>query len=194
MEAYLEYFFSRDRSDSMHCMYVRFHHWDENPRNVTNYMGRFIPFDRCWNIKLNKKCDKIQRVMHTCTLLCSHPCTLIKKLVVLYLINQVISKSKEEKWPSTRTYTYKKKMAESLDFIIVSKFQMIFPVSMESLVIVSWNFHKLENIRTHTMCAFSSVASTATKNIFTKAIFSGVTVIACARTVFSFFAPQFLYL
>lgn len=42
-----------------------FYHWDENSKNVTNFMGRFIPFDRSWNIKLNKKCDKIQRVMRT---------------------------------------------------------------------------------------------------------------------------------
>lgn len=105
MEAYLEYFFSRDRSDSMHCMYVRFYHWDENPRNVTNFMGRFIPFDRCWNIKLNKKCDKIQRVMHTLFTLSLSRSHTHQKFVALHLISKVMLKSEKEERPRMFWYT-----------------------------------------------------------------------------------------
>lgn len=34
---------------------VQFYRWYKNPKNVTNFVGRFIPFDRCCNIKLKNR-------------------------------------------------------------------------------------------------------------------------------------------
>lgn len=34
---------------------VQFCRWYKNPKNVTNFVGRFIPFDRCCNIKLKNR-------------------------------------------------------------------------------------------------------------------------------------------